>query len=199
MTDPQRPAAPPVAAPPVDAPPVEAAPVGAAPVESAPVHDPQVEPAPVAPPPPAGRVEPPSPDVAPVAGETVLPGVHRGGFTRWPTAPIGVTPVVPAPTEPTEYDAASPWTPPPMPAVRRRYLAGWALALGIVALLVSLFVGWGLPIGIVGIVLAAMALQRRSEDRAMAAWALALSIASIVYSAGWLAWAVLQLVRAPTF
>ena len=39
---------------------------------------------------PSAAVEPPSPDVAPVEAESALPGMHRGGFERWPTAPVGI-------------------------------------------------------------------------------------------------------------
>src|SRR5690349_3857192 len=44
-------------------------------------------------------VEPASPDVDIVAASPLLPGSHRGGFFRLPTAPVAVT-VQSAPTEP---------------------------------------------------------------------------------------------------
>jgi len=89
-------------------------------------------------------VEPPSPDVAPVEPESALPGTHRGGFERWPTAPVGVTPTVTAP----DLDAPLMWAPaePSQPA---RGMAAWALGFAIVALVVAMFVGWAVALALV--------------------------------------------------
>ena len=148
---------------------------------------PPVPPAPAAPAAPVIRpaaVEPPSPDVAPVEAESALPGMHRGGFERWPTAPVGVTPTVTAP----DLDAPLLWAPaePSQPA---RGMSAWALGFSIVALVVSMFVGWGFPIGLVAIITAIIALRRPLESRAVAVWALVLGAVSLLYSAGWLLFA----------
>jgi len=129
-------------------------------------------------------VEPPSPDVAPVEAESALPGMHRGGFERWPTAPVGVTPTVTAP----DLDAPLMWAPaePSQPA---RGMAAWALGFAIVALVVAMFVGWGFPIGLVAIITAIIALRRPLESRTAAVWALVLGAVSLLYSAGWLLFA----------
>jgi hypothetical protein len=129
-------------------------------------------------------VEPPSPDVAPVEAESGLPGAHRGGFERWPTAPIGVTPTATAP----DLDAPVMWAPAD-PTPPSRGIAAWALGFGIAALIVSMFVGWGFPIGLVAIVTAIVALRRPLESRMAAVWALVLGAVSLVYSAGWLLFA----------
>ena len=136
--------------------------------------------APAAPLPPAA-VEPPSPDVAPVEAESALPGTHRGGFERWPTAPIGVTPIPSAPDldAPVQWAAAEPSAP-------SRGMSAWALGFAIIALVVSMFVGWGFPIGLVAIVTAIISLRRPLESRAVAVWALVLGAVSVLYSAGWL-------------
>jgi len=136
--------------------------------------------------PPQPVFEAPSPDVE-VAGEAApLPGMHRGGFTRPPTAPVPLT-VESAPIAP-ELEDPSMWPTPEAPPLRRG-LAGWALAIAIVGLLVSLFVGWGFPIGLVAVVSAILALRRPLESRAVAVWAIALGVLSVVYSAGWLLYA----------
>lgn len=149
---------------------------------------PRVEPQPV---PPTPVVEGPSPEIALAQDASPLPGAHRGGFHRLPTAPVPVT-VQSAPAEPgTEEE------PPPMPwagaeaeaSGLHRGLAGWALAFAIVGLAVSLFVGWGFPIGIVAVVSAILALRRPLESRAVAVWAIAIGTVSILYSAGWLLYA----------
>ncbi len=140
--------------------------------------------------PPAAPPVPPSPTVPEIALEPALPGVHRGGFTRLPTAPLDIT-VQSAPEEPSgAYDPeiAAQWLVPP-PAAPRRGLASWALVFSIAGVLVSLFVGWGFPIGIVGVVSAVLALRRPLESRGMAVWALVLGVLSIVYSIGWLLYA----------
>lgn len=134
-------------------------------------------------------VEPPSPDVVAAREAAAMPGSHRGGFQRLPTAPLNVT-TQSAPAEPgTPEDAATTagWRMPD--ADPSRGLAGWALAFSIGGLIMSLFVGWGFPVGLVGVVTAIVALRRPVESRAAATWALVLGLVSILYSAGWLLWA----------
>ena len=134
---------------------------------------------------PPAAVEPPSPDVAPVEAESALPGAHRGGFERWPTAPIGVAPTVTAP----DLDAPLLMWAPAEPVAPSRGLAAWALGFGIAALIVAMFVGWGFPIGLVAIITAIVALRRPLESRMAAVWALVLGAVSLLYSAGWLLFA----------
>ena len=135
-------------------------------------------------------VEPPSPDVTLADEASPLPGVHRGGFLRLPTAPIAVTSQS-APAEPgTEDDATqtAQWLM-PTPDRPQRGLAGWALAASVIGLIASLFVGWGFPIGLVGVVSAILALRRPLESRPLAVWALVIGAVSVLYSAGWLLYA----------
>lgn len=66
------------------------------------------------------------------------------------------------------------------------------MTFAVLALFVSFFVGWGVLIGLLGVVLAILALRRPWESRALAVWALCLSVLSLVYSAGWLWWASTQ-------
>ncbi|GAA1982961.1 hypothetical protein [Microbacterium pumilum] len=135
-------------------------------------------------------VEPPSPDIALADEASPLPGAHRGGFQRLPTAPVDVT-TVSAPAEPGAEGAPEPelrWLM-PEPVGPYRGLAGWALAFSIAGLVVSLFVGWGFPIGLVGVISAILALRRPLENRAVAIWALVLGAVSVIYSAGWLLYA----------
>ena len=138
-------------------------------------------------------VEPPSSDVAPVAAESGMPGSHRGGFERWPTAPIGVAPgsAVPEHDPSTAPEPLVLWAP-PEPPVPYRGLARWALGLSIVALLLSTIVGWAFPIGLMVIVLAIISLRRPIESRAAAVWALVIGVVSVLYSAGWLWFAATQ-------
>lgn len=154
----------------------------AAPASAPPPVPPGPPSAPAAAAPPA--VEPPSPDVAPVEAESALPGRHRGGFERLPTAPIGVTPTATAP----DLDAPPQWAP-VEPAAPWRGMSEWALGFAIVALFVAMFVGWGFPLGLVAIVTAIIALRRPLESRAVAVWALVLGAVSLLYSAGWLIFA----------
>ncbi|WP_374977110.1 hypothetical protein ACEYYH_04720 [Microbacterium trichothecenolyticum] len=132
-----------------------------------------------------------SPDVDLAQDASPLPGAHRGGFHRLPTAPVAVT-VETAPAEPrgdfTPDDTT--WT--ATDSAFHRGLAGWALAFAIVGLLVSMFVGWGFPIGLVAVVSAIIALRRPLESRAVAVWAIVLGTLSILYSAGWLLYAAAQ-------
>lgn len=134
-------------------------------------------------------VEPPSPDVALPSDASPLPGAHRGGFQRLPTAPVPLT-TESAPVEPGA-DVSPPvaqWLA-PAPAAPRRGLAAWALAFSIGGLAASLYVGWGFPIGLVGILSGILALRRPLESRALAGWAIVLGAVSVVYSAGWLVYA----------
>lgn len=136
----------------------------------------------------AAAVEPPSPDVALADEASPLPGVHRGGFRRLPTAPIALTTET-APAEPGTEDAPLVQWLMPEPDPEPRGIAGWALAFSIMGLVVSLFVGGGFPIGLVGIVSAIIALRRPFESRTVAVWALVLGSVSVLYSAGWLLYA----------
>ncbi len=140
---------------------------------------------------PAPAVEPPSPDVALADETSPLPGAHRGGFRRLPTAPVAVmsqsAPAEPG-TEDDEPPATAQWLMPPTEGPQRG-LGAWALAFAIAGLAVSLFVGWGFPIGIVAVVSAILALRRPLESRAVGVWALSLGVVSILYSAGWLLFA----------
>jgi hypothetical protein len=155
---------------------------------------PPVPPAPTTPAPPAPQpaVEPPSPDVALADEASPLPGAHRGGFLRLPTAPVAVTSQSAPPEPGTEESATTAqWLMPPTDQPHRGF-AGWALASSIAGLVVSLFVGWGFPIGLVGVVTAILALRRPLESRPVAIWALVLGAVSILYSAGWLFYAAAQ-------
>ncbi|WP_307785494.1 DUF4190 domain-containing protein [Microbacterium hibisci] len=156
------------------------------------------KPAPVAasvPPAAAARptVEAPSPDVDLTHDATPLPGAHRGGFSRLPTAPVAVT-VETAPAEPGgEFTPDDTQWRPAEPAEFHRGLGVWALAFAIVGLIVSLFVGWGFPIGLIAVVSGIIALRRPLESRAVAVWAIVLGVVSILYSAGWLLYAGFRL------
>ncbi|WP_019179938.1 hypothetical protein [Microbacterium yannicii] len=138
---------------------------------------------------PGASVEGPSPDIQLADEASPLPGAHRGGFQRLPTAPVAVT-VETAPAEPGTEDVRVPvlWAPEPDP-VMQRGLAGWALAFAVIGLIVALFVGWGFPLGIVAIVSGIFALRRPLESRAMAIWAMSLGLVSLLYSVGWLLFA----------
>jgi hypothetical protein len=143
---------------------------------------------------PADRPEAPAPPTPPAGEGTTLPGVHRGGFQRLPTAPVGIPAATTAPGEPGYDDVDTGqllpvWMPPPQPAVQRRGVAAWALFFSIAGLAMSLFVGWAFPVGLVGAVTAIVALRRPFESRMVAVWALVLGVVSVLYSAGWLVWA----------
>ncbi|HET6302316.1 hypothetical protein [Microbacterium sp.] len=155
-----------------------AAPAGP-PAAAAPAEPALTRPAVPSPGPPV-IIEPPSPDVALVGEAPRLPGEHRGGFGRLPTAPIDITP---APV----HSADAEWAPTPAPAPRT--LSAWALACSIIGLAASLVVGWAFPIGLIGIVLGIVALRRPLESSAVAAWAIVLGTLSVLYSAGWLIYA----------
>lgn len=148
-------------------------------------------------------------DLAPLAPETGLPGEHRGGFSRLPTAPTGVA----APSAASSPEASSlaasssdvsslavsspdAWdgSVAPAAAPAPRGFAGWALVFAIAGLAFSLFVGWAFPLGLTAIVVAILALRRPRESRAVAIWAVCLGAVSVLYSAGWLVWAATGLV-----
>ncbi|MFT4051715.1 MAG: hypothetical protein QM677_05625 [Microbacterium sp.] len=113
-----------------------------------------------------------------------LPGGHRGGFSRELTEPVPITTTA---HDEVGWAEAAPIVSPPMPRS-----APWALVFGILGLTASFLVGWAFLIGVVGAVLAIAALRRPWESRAVAVWALCLSVQSLVYSAGWLWWASTQ-------
>ncbi|MFB8388026.1 hypothetical protein ACFC3F_12895 [Microbacterium sp. NPDC055910] len=132
-------------------------------------------------------VEPPSPDVELAEDAVPLPGAHRGGFSRLPTAPVETT------TEwhPAEPGASAEWLLPPPPASRG--VAAWALGFAIAGLIGSLLVGWAFPVGLVGVIVGIVALRNPVENRTAAVWAVVLGAVSILYSAGWLLWAAGEL------
>lgn len=160
-----------------------------------PLAAPASAPAPVASAPPkptAPQIEPASPDIEVVAASSILPGEHRGGFFRLPTAPVAVT-TQSAPGEP-ENDltpASAQWLASDEPPIHTG-LAGWALAFAIIGLVVSLFVGWGFPIGLVAVISAVFALRRPLENRSVAIWAIVIGAVSMLYSAGWLLYAAMR-------
>ena len=84
-----------------------------------------------------------------------------------------------------------PWSP-PVP-VAPPSVAPWALAVAIAALIASLFAGVLLPLGVVAIVMSIISLRRAHDSRRIAIWALALAALSVVFSGGWLIWALPQL------
>lgn len=137
-------------------------------------------------------IEQPSSEVERPAGAARLPGARREGYSKLPTGPVGIEPVVA--TGP-DIDAADEpeWTPSTGAApVDDTRLAPWALLAAIVALGASFFVGWGIPVAIVAVIAAIMSLRRPVESRPIAQWALVLGLCAILYSAGWLIWAAMQ-------
>ena len=151
------------------------------------VPGPSVPASPVTAPPAAplvrpSMIEPTSEDLADAA-TAVLPGEHRGGFQRELTEPVPIAVTV----RPDETWEPAPAEAPPLPRS-----GWWALTFGILGLIVSFLVGWGFLIGLIGAGLAIAALRRPWESRAVAVWALCLSVVSVIYSAGWLWWASTQ-------
>ncbi|MFS0712864.1 hypothetical protein ABC195_03210 [Microbacterium sp. 2P01SA-2] len=136
-------------------------------------------------------VEAPSGDVAAAPEAVPLPGGHRGGFQREFTqpTPLQFVPEADRQPEPVTAEPRLEWAPAPEILPRSGV---WALALAIVALALSLFVGWAFPLGVAAVVMAVRALRRPWESRTVAVWALGLAALSILYSAGWLAWAATQ-------
>jgi hypothetical protein len=148
---------------------------------------------------PPTRLERPTPEVVSPAGAARLPGAPREGYSKLPTGPVGVEPVVVTGPEldrpPREVD----WEPTgtasvPVIADETR-LAPWALMAAVVALVASFFVGWGIPLAIVAVIGSIMSLRRPVESRAIARWALVLGLCATVYSLGWLVWAGMQFER----
>lgn len=142
------------------------------------------------------RIEGPSGEVERPAGAARLPGARRDGYTKLPTGPVGIEPVVATGPHLEDDDSAEEWSPSDTPAhVDDTRLAPWALMAAIVALCASFFVAWGLPVAIVAVISAIMSLRRPLENHAMARWALVLGLAATAYSLGWLVWAGLQFER----
>lgn len=81
------------------------------------------------------------------------------------------------------------WTPPPV-LVPRGAFSPAALVASILALVGALFVAWLFPLGLTAIVLGVLALRRPLESRSVAIWAIVLGALSLVYSAGWLIYAI---------
>ncbi|WP_200847193.1 hypothetical protein [Microbacterium sp. 18062] len=131
----------------------------------------------------AAHVEVASPDVAAPAAEATLPGAHRGGFTRPPTAPVEIT------EERLELVSVTGavLTPPPM--LRPANFAAIGLGFAVVGLIASLVVGVAFPIGVTAVALGILSLRRPFESRQIAVWTIVLGAVSVVYSAGWLVWA----------
>jgi hypothetical protein len=144
-------------------------------------------------PPPAPRIERPSEEVEHPAGSARLPGAVRDGYTKLPTGPVGIEPVV---ARGPQLDVPEPqpeWAPGAAGALADEpRLAPWALLAAIAALCASFFVGWGIPLAIVAVIAATMTLRRPVESRAMGRWALVLGLCATVYSLGWLVWAGMQ-------
>ena len=140
----------------------------------------------------APRVEGASAEVERPVGAARLPGARRDAYTKLPTGPVGVEPVVVTGPDP---DAVGSWEPATAEHLDEdtSRLAPWALLAAVVALAASLFVGWGIPVAIVAVIAAIMSLRRPLESRTMACWALVLGLVATVYSAGWLVWAGMQL------
>ncbi len=138
-------------------------------------------------------LEEPSAEVERPAGAARLPGGARESYTKMPTGPVGVEPVVASGPADTAGMPAVQWAPyEDGPEEDGARLAPWALVAAIVALCASFFVGWGIPLAIVAVVAAIMALRRPMENRAVARWALVLGLAATIYSLGWLIWAAMQ-------
>ncbi|WP_300268210.1 hypothetical protein [Microbacterium sp.] len=139
------------------------------------------------------RLEEPSPEVEHPAGAARLPGAAREGYTKMPTGPVGVEPVVTSGPADTAGAPVAQWAPHDQVAGDdSARLAPWALLAAIVALCASFFVGWGIPLAIVAVVASIMSLRRPAESRAIACWALVLGLAATIYSLGWLIWAMMQ-------
>ena len=145
---------------------------------------------------PSTRIEGPSGEVERPAGSARLPGARRDGYTKLPTGPVGVEPVVATGPDVDHADSDPAWEPSAGAAhVDETRLAPWALLAAIVALVASFFVGWGIPVAVVAVVAAIMSLRRPAESQAMGRWALVLGLCATVYSLGWLVWAGMQFER----
>lgn len=145
---------------------------------------------------PPTRIERPSDEVEHPAGSARIPGSRREGYTRLPTGPVGVEPVVVSGPVADGVGRDDDWAPSTgATAVDDTRLAPWALMAAIVALVSSFFVGWGIPIAVVAVIASIMSLRRPVESRAIARWALVLGLCATVYSLGWLVWAGIQFER----
>lgn len=141
------------------------------------------------------RIERPSGEVEQPAGTARIPGARRDAYTKLPTGPVGVEPVV---VSGPDIDAVgrAEWEPSTgATSIDDTRLAPWALLAAIVALGASFFVGWGIPVAVVSVIAAIMSLRRPVENRAMGRWALVLGLCATVYSLGWLVWAGMQFER----
>lgn len=144
---------------------------------------------------PHTSIERPSGEVERPAGATRIPGARRDGYTKLPTGPVGIEPVVVSGPDIDAVDDTD-WEPTTAAAtIDDTRLAPWALLAAIVALGASFFVGWGIPVAIVSVVAAIMSLRRPVESRVIARWALVLGLCATVYSLGWLVWAGMQFER----
>lgn len=99
-------------------------------------------------------------------------------------------PLAPAPDESAETALATDSGPvevrwAPREPVRRG-LGGSALSFGIAALAGSFLVGWLAPLALIGIVIGIFAIRSPVESTRLGAWGIALSILSLIYSAGWI-------------
>ncbi len=128
------------------------------------------------------RVDAASPDIVLPGAVAALPGEHRGGFATPPTAPVPLTVVAEHPYEPVTVTVPVASSPPWRPGV-------YALVFAIIGLGASILVGWAFPLGLIGLALGIVAV-RRPDQRVAGVWAVALSAASLVYSAGWLLYAI---------
>ncbi|MBQ3358490.1 MAG: hypothetical protein IJG47_06265 [Microbacterium sp.] len=145
---------------------------------------------------PTPRIDRPSGEVESPAGSARLPGARRDGYTRLPTGPVGIEPVVVSGPDADDPTGRTAWAPAETEmVVDDARLAPWALLAAIVALGASFFVGWGLPVGVVAIIASIMSLRRPVESRGMGRWALVLGLTATVYSLGWLVWAGMQFER----
>ncbi|WP_223626552.1 hypothetical protein [Microbacterium sp. EST19A] len=146
-------------------------------------------------PPPRTSIERPSGEVERPVGATRIPGARRDGYTKLPTGPVGIEPVVVSGPDIDAVDDTD-WEPTTdTAAIDDTRLAPWALLAAIVALGASFFVGWGIPVAVVSVVAAIMSLRRPVESRVIARWALVLGLCATVYSLGWLVWAGMQFER----
>ena len=146
-------------------------------------------------PPPRPSIEKPSGEVERPTGATPIPGARRDGYTKLPTGPVGIEPVVVSGPDIDAVDDTG-WEPTAASStIDDTRLAPWALLAAIVALGASFFVGWGIPVAVVSVVAAIMSLRRPVESRAIGRWALVLGLCATVYSLGWLVWAGMQFER----
>ncbi|MFS0892963.1 hypothetical protein [Microbacterium sp. 179-I 3D3 NHS] len=141
---------------------------------------------------PRARIEGPSGQVEQPTGAIRIPGARRDGYTKLPTGPVSVEPVLVSGPDIDAVDDTD-WEPTTgTSTIDDTRLAPWALLAAIVALGASFFVGWGIPVAVVAVIAAIMSLRRPVESRAIARWALVLGLCATVYSLGWLVWAGMQ-------